>query len=312
MYRRTDPINYKKMLNPFCVKCEKILNKNDVALLQTIKLPKNTDFYYFTRKNIISHQCCEKYNKNEEQIINNISEKIRLSYEKQIGKKLYYMGDNKATIYRYNGKNSHHLWHVDTNNTSEIYNAIVCIKKIGDISPLQYKDKNNKEHSIYFKEGDAALFNGGVTVHQVPPNNDAKSERTVLSVAFTSNKNMNKSNHHLNLVTYIKGGSDKVIILNLILIIFITNYFLTHISGINKIPHHLLMSYFLTILFMVKYVPQYFDTGLGTNRSSSLYYNFMLLIFFMLMTISIKGAIIFFTYFLISDLFFSRKWVAYS
>jgi hypothetical protein len=206
---------------------------------------------------------------------------------------------------------SQHLWHVDTNNTSEIYNIIVCIKKIGNISPLQYKDKNNKEHSIYFEEGDAALFNGGTTVHQVPPNNDIKSERTVLSIVFTRNKNM-KNNDNLNLCTYIKGGNDKAVILNIILTIFIINYLLTHISGINDVPYNLLTSYFLTILLLVKYMPQYFDTGLGTTRSSSMYYNFMLLIFFMLITVSIKGAIIFFTYFLISDLFFSRKWVAYS
>jgi hypothetical protein len=104
MYRRLDPLNYKKQLNPFCVRYKKILNKNDVALLQTIKIPKNTDISYFTRKNTITHQCCENYDKNEEQIMNNVSEKLRQSYEKQIGKKLYYMGNNKPTIYRYNGK----------------------------------------------------------------------------------------------------------------------------------------------------------------------------------------------------------------
>ena len=54
-------------------------------------------------------------------------------------------------------------------------------KEGGEISPLECKNKKGDVNSIHFEEGDVALFNGGTTVHQVPPNNDPNSERTVLS-----------------------------------------------------------------------------------------------------------------------------------
>lgn len=43
MYRRTDPLNYRNKLNPFCIKYEKILEKKDIIKLQSIKIPKNRD-----------------------------------------------------------------------------------------------------------------------------------------------------------------------------------------------------------------------------------------------------------------------------
>ena len=42
-------------------------------------------------------------------IIEDISEKLRQKYETKINKKLYYMKQNKATIYVYHGNKSHHL-----------------------------------------------------------------------------------------------------------------------------------------------------------------------------------------------------------
>lgn len=312
MYRRTDPLSYKSKINPYCEKYEKILSKYDIKELQSIRIPDKKDTPWFSRKNTITHQCCENFNEREIQIIKDISKKIKEKYENKIGKKLYYLQPNNATIYRYKGKKSHHLWHVDPKNITEIYNIIVCIKKIGNISPLQCKYSNGKEHSIYFEEGDSALFNGGTTVHQVPPNNDPNSERTVLSIAFTSNKEISKNVHSSdNLCTYIEGGNNYKNLIKIVIEFFILNFILSKISKIEDVNYKDISILFLFTNILVKYLPLYCDIGLGSGRSSSMIHNFVLLFVSIIMTFSIKGGTIFIIYFMLSDVFFSRNWVAY-
>lgn len=308
MFKRIDPLNYNKFLNPFCIKYDKLLNKDDILKLQSIKLPKTIDMGLLTRTNTITHQCCNNYSEKEKKIIDIMVNKIKIKYEKKINKKLYKF--NEATIYQYKGNKSKHLWHVDPRNINEIYNVIVCIKKIGNISPLQCKNKDNSINSIHFNEGDAGLFNGGTTIHQVPPNNDPNSERTVLSVAFTSNKKLVNNDIGNNLCVYIGGGNNIYNLLKIFFLIFILNLSLTFISGINILSYKFLIIYFIVVILLNKYIP-YLDLNIGTGRPSSICYNLLILLYFILTTISIKGAIIFFSYFLLSDLFFKKKWVAY-
>lgn len=250
-----------------------------------------------------------KFNQTEKDIITEISEKVRKKYENEIGKKLYYMSSNKATIYVYHGKNAKHLWHVDPQNLSEIYNVIICFKKIGGISPLQCKNESGDIKSIHFEEGDAALFNGGTTVHQVPPNEDDNSERTVLSIAFTSDPD--KVNKSENMCTYTESGNNHFNVFKLIVWAFILNFILSQASGVNRLSYQFLFIYITIVIFLVKYITLYFDTGLGSGRSSSIYHNFILLIIAIVSTFSIKGAILFSSYFFLSDVFFIRSWVAY-
>lgn len=312
MYRRTDSLSYYKKLKPFCKPVKKILSNEDINKLQSIKIPKINDLSVFSRKNTTTHQCCEKFSENEKNIITDISEKVRLAYEKKIGKKLYYMNTNKATIYVYNGKNSQHLWHVDPQNLDEIYNVIICFKKVGEISPLQCKNENDEIISIHFEEGDAAIFNGGTTVHQVPPNNDDNSVRTVLSIAFTSDKKLNTDNKYSNnMCTYIEGGNNYLNIFKLIITIFFINFIITHISGINSLSYNFLLTFLVITLIIVKYVPLYLDIGVGSGRSSSIIKNLFMLLITMVATFSTKGAILFFSYFALSDVFFMRSWVKY-
>lgn len=309
MYRRTDSLTYYKKLNPFCEPVKKMLSKEDIQKLQSIKIPETNDLSVLSRKNTTTHQCCEKFSENEKEIINEIREKVRKSYEKEIGKKLYNMKTNKATIYVYHGKSSQHLWHVDPQNLKEIYNVIICIKKVGDISPLQCKNENNEINSIYFEEGDAAIFNGGTTVHQVPPNTDDNSERTVLSMAFISDNNLNNDTN--NMCTYTESGNNYFNIFKLALIIFFINLIISQISGINLLSYTFLIIFFIMVLIIVKYVPLYLDTGLGSGRSSSIMKNLFLLLATILLTLSPKGAILFFSYFALSDVFFLSSWVEY-
>lgn len=312
MYRRRDSLTYQNKLKPFCKSVKNILNNEDIKKLQSIKIPQNNDIPWFSRKNTTTHQCCEKFSDNEKKIISEISEKIKKSYEQQIGKKLYYLGSNKASIYVYRGKNSQHLWHVDPQNLNEIYNIIICFKKKGKISPLQCKNIDGNINSIYFDEGDSAIFNGGTTVHQVPPNDDDNSERTVLSIAFTSNNKLNDSeNYSNNLCTYIEGGNNYFNIFKLFLTIFIINYIISYISGVKYLSYKFLCIFFIILLFIVKYVPLYANIGLGSGRSSSIIHNLILLLIFMFLTLSIKGGILFFSYFALSDVFFKSSWVEY-
>jgi hypothetical protein len=311
MFRRIDPLNYENKLKPFCKKYDKILDNNDIAKLQSIKIPESKDLGVGTRKNTTTHQCCENYSDEEKEIMREISEKVRLKYQDKIGKKLYYKNSD-PTIYRYYGDKSHHLWHVDPQNLSEIYNIIICIKKKGNISPLECKDKNGNVNAIHFNEGDAALFNGGTTVHQVPPNNDPNSERTVLSLAFTSDKNLGKIDDSENMCVYLEGGNNYINVIKILTLIFLLNFILTKISGINILSYKFISIFLAIILILAKYIPLYFDIGLGTGRASSILYNLILLLAFIAVTFSIKGGMVMFSYFLLSDLFFLRKWVEYN
>lgn len=312
MYRRRDSLTYGKKLKPFCKPVKKMLDQEDINKLQSIKIPQTNDMPWFTRKNTTTHQCCEKFDENEKQIISEISEKVRQKYEKEIGKELYYMSSNKATIYVYHGKYSQHLWHVDPQNLSEIYNVIICFNKKGEISPLQCKNENGDAYSVNFEEGDAAIFNGGTTIHQVPPNEDENSERTVLSIAFTSDKKLSQNeNSSNNMCTYIEGGNNFLNLIKLTLSVFVINFIISYISGVNNLSYKFLFVFFAFVLLIVKYVPLYLNTGLGSGRSSSIIHNIFALLCFMLLTLSIKGGLLFFSYFALSDVFFLPSWVEY-
>jgi hypothetical protein len=312
MYRRLDSLTYQTKLKPFCESSKKMLNNEDVKKLQSIIIPDQRDIKYFTRQNTTTHQCCDKFSETEKNIINDISEKVKIKYEEKIGKKLYYLKDNKATIYVYHGKNSHHLWHVDPQNLTEIYNVIICFKKKGDISPLQCKDKDGDVHSINFEEGDAAIFNGGTTVHQVPPNDDDNSERTVLSIAYVSDVKLSENEKNSNnLCTYIEGGNKPSNILKMVVYIFFINLIISYIAGVSNLSYNFLLIFIILELIIIKYVPLYLHTGLGSGRSSSIINNIILSLWFMLVTFSIKGGLLLFSYFVLSDVFFLKSWVEY-
>lgn len=308
MYRRRDPLTYQSKLKPFCEPSKKMLSEEDIKKLQSIKVPETNDMPWFSRKNTTTHQCCDKFSETEKQIITEISEKVRQKYEKQIGKTLHYMDENSATIYVYHGKHSQHLWHVDPQNLREIFNVIICFKKVGGISPLQCKNEEGEVYSVHFEEGDAALFNGGTTVHQVPPNEDDNSERTVLSIAFTTNDKHNKSK---NMCTYIQGGNNYVNLIKIVLSVFVINLVSTYVSGINTLSYTFLLMFLAFVMVVIKYVPLYLNTGLGSGRSSSFLHNLVIVLSFILFTFSTKGAIVFVSYFFLSDVFFPRYWVEY-
>jgi hypothetical protein len=252
------------------------------------------------------------FSENEKLIIKEISEKIRQKYEQRIGKKLYYLDSNRATFYVYYGKSSQHLWHVDPQNISEIYNVILCVRKKGNISPLQCKDLNDNVTSINFEEGDAAFFNGGTTVHQVPPNDDDNSERTVLSIAFTTNLELSKNkNNSNNMCTYIEGGNNYTNMLKLVLAVFIINYIISKLVNINDLSYRFLSLFVVIVLLVVKYVPLELEIGLGSGRSSSISNNLLILLIVVIFTYSLKGGVLFISYFMLSDVFFPSSWVAY-
>ena len=312
MVRRRDPLTYSSKLKPFCEPVKKMVNGEDVKKLQSIRIPETTDIPFFSRTNTTTHQCCEKFSSEEKKIIEDVSEKVRIQYEKQIGKELFYLGKTKATIYVYHGKHAKHLWHVDPQNLSEIYNVIICFRKKGGISPLQCKDLNGNVTSIHFEEGDAAIFNGGTTVHQVPPNEDDQSERTVLSIAFTSDNKLNDTAASSNnMCTYVEGGNNYFNVFKMLLAIFVLNFVLSFLSGTNSISYKFLSIFIIFVLLIATYVPLYAPLKCGSGRSSSISFNIALLLGTMLITVSTKGAILFFSYFALSDVFFQRSWVAY-
>jgi len=312
MYRRRDPLSYQKMLNPFAKPIKQMLNEEEVKNLQSIEIPDTTDMPWFSRKNTSSHQCCEGYTENEKKIVMDISHKVKDIYEKEIGKKLYFLREHIPTIYTYRGHKSQHLWHVDPKNIDSIFNIIICIDRKGDISPLQYKDKDGKEHSIHFQPGDAAIFKGGTTIHQVPPNNDPNSERKVLNIVYTSDKKLSQelgiSN---NMCSYIAGGSNIKNIIILFLGIFISNLIISYLAKTKNLTYSFTLVFLAISLLLVKYIPQIHNLPIGSGRASSLKHNLVMVLIFILFTFSFKGGILFFLYFAITNIVFPRSWVFY-
>ena len=114
-----------------------------------------------------------------------------------------------------------------------------------------------------------------------------------------------------NLCTYIQGGNNYLNIFKIVISIFLINLVLTQISGIDCVSYKFLAPLLLILLLLARFLPNNFNINLGTNRASSILNNIFILLALIIVTISIKGAIVFFSYFLISDLFFPRKWVEY-
>ena len=58
------------------IKYNKLLNKDDILKLQSIKLPKTIDMGLLTRTNTITHQCCNNYSEKEKKIIDTIKKRF--------------------------------------------------------------------------------------------------------------------------------------------------------------------------------------------------------------------------------------------
>ena len=319
MYRRRDPLTYENILKPFCQKYVKVLDDKDLKKLQSIKMHNKLDIPWVSRTNTTTIYY-NNLSDEEKKYIDDVKLKVKKHYEKAIGKKLYPMKNvvknNTTNIYIYHGKNSKHLWHVDPNNKDTIYNCIVCIDREGDISPLQCKDSSKNVNSIHFQPGDAAFFNGGTTIHQVPPNDDENSKRTVLSLAYTSEKKLvlqNKKSeiNGQNMCTYISGGSNIGNILRMYLSTFVIIYILSKLSNVSLLSYKTLFVFMFLTYVLVKYIPLYYNTGLGSGRSSSIKHNIIISAVTVATMLNIKGSLLFASYFMLSDQIFPTSWVGY-
>ena len=86
MFRRRDELSYIKKLKPYCQKYIKILDDHEIKQLQSIKIPKTNDIFWFSRKNTTTHQCCDNYSNEEINIINNITNKVKVDMKKLLEK----------------------------------------------------------------------------------------------------------------------------------------------------------------------------------------------------------------------------------
>lgn len=307
MYKRRDYLSYKDRLKPYGVPLKGSLDEDDIAQLNAIKTKESKDTPWLSRMNTGTHMFSEM-NEEEKRVMESTTEKIRLQVEKIIGEKVYNLPVNSNRIYSYHGNKSYHLWHVDPENVDTIYNVILGIDKKGDISPFQFKDKENKIHTVQTGPGDGILFRGGTTVHQVPPNTDPNSKRKVLALSFTTNKDYNTKT---SLCTHIKGGSNYQNVIKILLTISIASYICGFLSNIDSVSYKVLGGLVVSVLLICKYLPLYYDTGLGTGRATSILSNVVLLTVAIALSLSIKNGSMFFVYFALSEVFLPRKWVYY-
>ena len=314
MARRRDELSYTHNLKPFAVNEKNFLNEQDINSLKEIKVPTNRDISGLGR-NDTSTYSYNNMNEKEQSIMRDIKNKAKERYENVIGKKLYNWPEENSNLYTYYGANARHDWHADPQNVDYIFNLIVCVDKVGNISPFQYKDNDKQIHSYDTNEGDAILFNGGTTMHQIPPSNDPNSKRTVLSMSFTSiepDKIPNKGFNSGNLCTWLEGGNNYINGFKMWALFFFTHIFIGYITGANNISIKFLLILYVIVIFIFKYVPLYFNIGLGSGRPGSLTYSiYPLLMLFLLFTLSGRGAILLFSYFVLTDVFLPKSWMAY-
>ncbi len=69
----------------------------------------------------------------------------------------------------------------------------------------------------------------------------------------------------LILILSIEGGNNYINIIKTFLTVFVINFVLTRMSGINLLSFNFVSSFFIANLLIViaKYIPFYFDIGLG-------------------------------------------------
>ena len=307
MFNRRDYISFYKFLDPYAIELKQIVDNKIIDALNSIQTNPNKDFPWISRKNTGTHMYAHM-NDREKQIIDHATDFIKRKCEKILNKKLYNLPENSNRFYSYYGKNSHHLWHVDPENKDSIYNVILCVKRIGDISPFQYKDAKNVDHTIHTNEGDGIFFRGGTTIHQVPPNHDENSFRKVLALCFTTDPNYNTKK---SMCTYIEGGNKYMNVIFLILAIFAINYVCSYIANVDNISYTLIAAIVIITLLLSRFMPIYFDIGLGTCRATSILSNLQLYIIFMLISLSFKRGALFLSYYILTDLFFPRSLVFY-
>lgn len=308
MFRRRDPLNYSNKLKPFCKSIKGFIDKDDIKKLQLIKNTATNDFPWFSRKNTSTLQ----YNQmsySEQTILDTIAVKVKEKYETEIGKKLYLWEAKKYSIYTYHGNNSYHLWHVDPRNIDTIYNIIVCIDRKGDISPFMYKDLENNIHTIDTNIGDGILFNGGTTIHQIPPNNDPNSIRKVLSIAMTTDPTIIRNTRE-NMCTFMEGGNNYKNVILLILGIFIINIVCGSVSKLWTMSYSFIIVLTILSLTIANYVP-ILNLPMGTGRQSGVKYNILFLAMIITLCLSVKGGILFGLYFILSDVLFKKNWMEY-
>jgi hypothetical protein len=307
MFNRRDYISYQKFLDPYAIGFKNIISQTEIDYLNSIETNQAKDFPWFSRKNTGTNMYANM-NDNEKIILDETTEEVRKKCEKLLNQKLYNLPENNNRFYSYYGNNSHHLWHVDPENKKSIYNVIICVKRVGEISPFQYKDINNVEHTIHLNEGDGIFFRGGTTIHQVPPNNDENSFRKVLALSFTTDPTYNTKK---SLCTFIEGGNKYINVLFLIAAMIIINYICSYIANVDKISYTLITFIVIVSLLLSRFMPIYFDIGLGTGRATSLFSNIQLYIIFIVLNFSLKRGALLLSYYILSDLLFPRSYVFY-
>lgn len=316
MGRRLDDISYQDKLDPYCHHRVEFLDAIDIDRLRSIQLRDDVrDTPFLTRKHTSTHQCCESFTEEEIRIMTDIRDICKKKYEHIIGRPLFYFPKDMPSFYIYHGDKAHHSWHVDPRNVDHIYNLILCVDCQGEISPFQYKDKDGNIHSFETQIGDAILFRGGTTVHQIPPNNDPTSKRTVLSLQFTTIP-LNKQNPENigTMCSFIEGGKNHKNVAFIALVLFGLNFFLSYLSRLRyeKISFSIYLYWLFFCLVMNRYIPcRIKKWRIGTGRCTSIVWNCMWLFLFICTTISIKGAIILFSYFLLTDILLPSLMVAY-
>lgn len=187
--------NYDKNKIPIIYKIDKLLNIYFMHIINNLKFPitngLNTKSKLFSilaggQYSKKSSLYFKSFDKNTQDNLIYIGNIIIPRLEYICGEKLKLANsDFKATILRYEGKDTGFGWHYD-NEPNNCYRVLILIKKVGNIPTFQYKSIYNNTESIKLDIGDAILLKGTQTYHRVKESKDMNSIRWILGFQYVS------------------------------------------------------------------------------------------------------------------------------
>ena len=312
MFNRLSVVSNTNFIKPFCTSVKSLLAPEELERVRTMEslklLDADRDFAFFTRKNTSTIREFQMSTVDQETISNLIRSLIP-RVEIAVGAPVYEFAPGTCAVYRYYGGEAKHDWHVDPYNVDTTINVIICIGRHGRISEFQHRDTNGVAIRHQTFEGDAIVFRGGVTIHRVAPSKDPSSIRTVLSIAYSTDPCFKKPK--MDLCNYFNGGKNRCAIATTFVRLSLVASLTYRFSQVDK---HISTKTSLTIAAIAAVIARVISLlklNIGTCRPVEIKQSIVILIFCILLSWSLKGGCLFFSYYILTDQLFDTNKMKY-
>ena len=305
--------NYNKNKKPWITFPDNTLNQDEIKfLLQAGSTEKNNCFNKIRNTSLgsnYSSKCSLYYDDfdRETQIeLDKIGNRLRLDFEKIIGKKLYLGTSNfRCCILRYEGIDAKFDLHYDTEEKN-CYRCIYMFHKKGTEPPFCYFDENGKMIKKKLDVGKGLFFQGTRTYHGVEKSNDPHMHRYVVGWQYSTDLNV-KTKTLCSEMRSKKTGSLIAMLLPYFILMNLLLYIIQTVSpsirGSKSSISILVLVTLITLVVAMKLpniLPISIGTNLNTTWSQSIYFLVLCLVSCI---ISPWNGLILFNYILLTDMF---------